>query len=37
LRWRRNIKEDECGKFENKGDKMDDEDGIFRFEGGNKG
>jgi hypothetical protein len=27
------VKEDECGKTENKGEKIDDDDGIFRFEG----
>jgi hypothetical protein len=37
LGWRRNIKEDGCGKIENKGEKMDDEDRTFRFEGGNRG
>jgi hypothetical protein len=31
------MKEDECGKTENKGEEIDDEDEIFRFEVGNRG
>jgi hypothetical protein len=27
------MKEDECGKTENRGEKIDEKDGIFRFEG----
>jgi hypothetical protein len=36
LGWRRNIKEDRCRETENKGEKIDDKDEIFYFEGGNK-
>jgi hypothetical protein len=31
------MKEDECGKTENKGERIDEEDGIFPFEGEYKG
>jgi hypothetical protein len=31
------MKEDECGETENKGEKIDEEDGIFRFEGEDEG
>jgi hypothetical protein len=31
------MKEDECGKTENKGEKIDEEDGTFRFKGEDKG
>jgi hypothetical protein len=33
----RNMKEDGCGKTENKGERIDEEDGIFSFEGEDKG
>jgi hypothetical protein len=31
------MKEDGCGKTENKGERIDEEDGIFPFEGEDKG
>jgi hypothetical protein len=31
------MKGDECGKTENEGERIDEEDGIFRFEGEDKG
>jgi hypothetical protein len=31
------IKEDGCGRIGNEGENLDDEDGIFYFEGGNGG
>jgi hypothetical protein len=31
------IKEDGCGRIGNEGENLDDEDGIFHFEGGNGG
>jgi hypothetical protein len=31
------MKEDGCGKTENKGERIDEEDGIFSFEGEDKG
>jgi hypothetical protein len=37
LEWRRNIKEDGCGRKLDKGKNLDDWDGIFHFKGGNKG
>jgi hypothetical protein len=37
LEWRRNIKEDGCGRKLYKGGNLDDWDGIFHFKGGNEG
>jgi hypothetical protein len=37
LGWRRNMKDDECGRSKYKGDNMSGWSGIFRFEGEDKG
>jgi hypothetical protein len=37
LGWRRDIKDDECGKSKYEGKNVDDKDGIFRFEGEDEG
>jgi hypothetical protein len=37
LGWRRDIKDDECGRSEYEGKNVDDKDGIFRFEGEDEG
>jgi hypothetical protein len=33
LGWRRNMKEDACGRSVYEGENLGDEDGIFYFEG----
>jgi hypothetical protein len=37
LGWRRNMKDDECGRCKYKGENMSEWNGIFRFEGEDKG